>query len=327
MDPLGTSVSLNLASQRQALWHERRKYNHSGFGWGSISLPVFPRCDQRGEDDPGVWRAPQSHQCGRDSAADKKQRQLPNGGQPEQHQGTQEHKHKLQSSCGWTCLSFPGLMAVCLCHLYSRTFQSPRWRTSLKPWKKTRTSKSSAWQQHGVTTRSLWWEGVACGLRLASLTRANSMFTSYGFISSSQVFGDMLRENKTLQSLNLETNFITGAGVQALVDALRDNDTLTEIKIDNQVPVALMKIFMKFTEFLWNEGLWYGVFCIYLCFIKGQCSWSQGKLFWMKWFHRVQCSTNAQTTSGKKHGSRVSTSREEVILLPRGQVSDIRTFH
>uniref|UniRef100_A0A7N9B1S5 Tropomodulin 2 n=1 Tax=Mastacembelus armatus TaxID=205130 RepID=A0A7N9B1S5_9TELE len=47
-------------------------------------------------------------------------------------------------------------------------------------------------------------------------------------------FGEMLRENKALQSLNLESNFITGAGVQALVDALRDNDTLTEIKIDNQ---------------------------------------------------------------------------------------------
>uniref|UniRef100_A0AAQ5Y8U9 Tropomodulin 2 n=1 Tax=Amphiprion ocellaris TaxID=80972 RepID=A0AAQ5Y8U9_AMPOC len=48
------------------------------------------------------------------------------------------------------------------------------------------------------------------------------------------VFSEMLRENKTLRSLNLESNFITGAGVQALVDALRDNDTLTEIKIDNQ---------------------------------------------------------------------------------------------
>ncbi|KAM4602398.1 tropomodulin-2 [Polymixia lowei] len=47
-------------------------------------------------------------------------------------------------------------------------------------------------------------------------------------------FGDMLRENKTLRSLNLESNFITGVGVQALVDALRDNDTLIEIKIDNQ---------------------------------------------------------------------------------------------
>ena len=46
----------------------------------------------------------------------------------------------------------------------------------------------------------------------------------------------MLRANKTLRSLNLESNFITGAGVQAVVDALRDNDTLTEIKIDNQVP-------------------------------------------------------------------------------------------
>ncbi|KAF7656624.1 hypothetical protein LDENG_00038660 [Lucifuga dentata] len=47
-------------------------------------------------------------------------------------------------------------------------------------------------------------------------------------------FSEMLRENKTLLSLNMESNFITGTGVQALVDALRDNDTLTEIKIDNQ---------------------------------------------------------------------------------------------
>ncbi|XP_054627589.1 tropomodulin-2 [Dunckerocampus dactyliophorus] len=47
-------------------------------------------------------------------------------------------------------------------------------------------------------------------------------------------FSEMLRENKTLRSLNLESNFITGAGMQVLIDALRDNDTLTEIKIDNQ---------------------------------------------------------------------------------------------
>ncbi|XP_057204208.1 tropomodulin-2 isoform X1 [Triplophysa rosa] len=47
-------------------------------------------------------------------------------------------------------------------------------------------------------------------------------------------FSDMLRENKSLKSLNLESNFITSAGAQALVEALRENDTLTEIKIDNQ---------------------------------------------------------------------------------------------
>ncbi|XP_058521830.1 tropomodulin-2 isoform X1 [Ochotona princeps] len=47
-------------------------------------------------------------------------------------------------------------------------------------------------------------------------------------------FADMLKINKTLKSLNIESNFITGAGILALVEALRENDTLTEIKIDNQ---------------------------------------------------------------------------------------------
>lgn len=58
-----------------------------------------------------------------------------------------------------------------------------------------------------------------------------------------QAFSEMLRENKSLKSLNLESNFITSAGVQALVEALRDNDTLTEIKIDNQVPSYIITIY------------------------------------------------------------------------------------
>lgn len=54
----------------------------------------------------------------------------------------------------------------------------------------------------------------------------------------------MLRVNTKLKSLNIESNFITGVGILALVDALKDNETLTEIKIDNQVSetmVALLK--------------------------------------------------------------------------------------
>ncbi|XP_016018204.2 tropomodulin-2 isoform X3 [Rousettus aegyptiacus] len=47
-------------------------------------------------------------------------------------------------------------------------------------------------------------------------------------------FADMLKVNKTLKSLNVESNFITGTGILGLVEALRENDTLTEIKIDNQ---------------------------------------------------------------------------------------------
>lgn len=52
---------------------------------------------------------------------------------------------------------------------------------------------------------------------------------------NNKAFADMLKVNKTLKSLNIESNFITGAGILALVEALRENDTLTEIKIDNQV--------------------------------------------------------------------------------------------
>ncbi|KAJ6664078.1 hypothetical protein lerEdw1_008293 [Lerista edwardsae] len=47
-------------------------------------------------------------------------------------------------------------------------------------------------------------------------------------------FADMLRANRTLKSLNVESNFITAAGMLALINALKENDTLTEIKIDNQ---------------------------------------------------------------------------------------------
>lgn len=47
-------------------------------------------------------------------------------------------------------------------------------------------------------------------------------------------FADMLKVNKTLRSLNVETNFITGTGILALVEALKEHKTLTEIKIANQ---------------------------------------------------------------------------------------------
>ncbi|ELV10621.1 Tropomodulin-3 [Tupaia chinensis] len=47
-------------------------------------------------------------------------------------------------------------------------------------------------------------------------------------------FADMLKVNKTLKSLNMESNFITGTGILAVIDALRDNETLAELKVDNQ---------------------------------------------------------------------------------------------
>ncbi|XP_026565550.1 tropomodulin-2-like isoform X2 [Pseudonaja textilis] len=53
-------------------------------------------------------------------------------------------------------------------------------------------------------------------------------------LNNIKAFADTLKVNKTLKSLNIESNFVTGTGILALVDALKGNEVLTEIKIDNQ---------------------------------------------------------------------------------------------
>ena len=50
-----------------------------------------------------------------------------------------------------------------------------------------------------------------------------------------QACAEMLQENTSLQSLNIESNFITAEGMKAVVKAMGSNATLVELKIDNQV--------------------------------------------------------------------------------------------
>ncbi|KAK2543483.1 Tmod4 [Columba livia] len=45
---------------------------------------------------------------------------------------------------------------------------------------------------------------------------------------------EMLTENKTLQSLNIESNFITSAGMMSILKAMQHNSTLCELRVDNQ---------------------------------------------------------------------------------------------
>uniref|UniRef100_A0A3Q2Q143 Tropomodulin 4 (muscle) n=1 Tax=Fundulus heteroclitus TaxID=8078 RepID=A0A3Q2Q143_FUNHE len=45
---------------------------------------------------------------------------------------------------------------------------------------------------------------------------------------------EMLQENTSLQSLNIESNFITSDGMMAIIKAMANNATLVELKIDNQ---------------------------------------------------------------------------------------------
>lgn len=46
-----------------------------------------------------------------------------------------------------------------------------------------------------------------------------------------------MRENRSLQSLNIESNFISSTGLMAVLKAVRENATLTELRVDNQVSI------------------------------------------------------------------------------------------
>lgn len=50
-----------------------------------------------------------------------------------------------------------------------------------------------------------------------------------------KALAEMLKVNKVLKTLNVESNFISGAGILRLVEALPHNTSLVELKIDNQV--------------------------------------------------------------------------------------------
>ncbi|KAM4663868.1 tropomodulin-4 [Discoglossus pictus] len=45
---------------------------------------------------------------------------------------------------------------------------------------------------------------------------------------------EMLKENKTLQTLNIESNFISSTGMMAVMQAMKKNSTLSELRVDNQ---------------------------------------------------------------------------------------------
>lgn len=60
-----------------------------------------------------------------------------------------------------------------------------------------------------------------------------------------QACAEMLQENTSLQSLNIESNFITADGMMAIIKAMANNATLVELKIDNQVRKVLVnKVFI-----------------------------------------------------------------------------------
>ncbi|XP_075048102.1 tropomodulin-4-like [Mixophyes fleayi] len=62
-------------------------------------------------------------------------------------------------------------------------------------------------------------------------TRSNDPVTSPIY---PQAVAEMLKGNSTLESLNIESNFISSAGMMAVIKAMKNNSTLADLKVDNQ---------------------------------------------------------------------------------------------
>uniref|UniRef100_A0A3P8VHW5 Tropomodulin 4 (muscle) n=1 Tax=Cynoglossus semilaevis TaxID=244447 RepID=A0A3P8VHW5_CYNSE len=65
---------------------------------------------------------------------------------------------------------------------------------------------------------------------------------------------EMLQENTSLLSLNIESNFITADGMMAIIKAMANNATLMELKIDNQRQKLGDSVEMEIASMLENNS-------------------------------------------------------------------------
>uniref|UniRef100_A0A2K5CZY6 Tropomodulin 4 n=1 Tax=Aotus nancymaae TaxID=37293 RepID=A0A2K5CZY6_AOTNA len=81
---------------------------------------------------------------------------------------------------------------------------------------------------------------IAMLSELCEAMKTNTYVRSFSLVATrsgdpiANAVADMLRENRGLQSLNIESNFISSTGLMAVLKAVRENATLTELRVDNQ---------------------------------------------------------------------------------------------
>lgn len=63
-----------------------------------------------------------------------------------------------------------------------------------------------------------------------------------------QAVGNMLKVNRTLKVLNVESNFLSGSGIKSILESLLDNEVIEEIRVDNQRSQYGNKVEMDMVE-------------------------------------------------------------------------------
>ncbi|KAI5948052.1 Leiomodin-2 [Manis javanica] len=87
-------------------------------------------------------------------------------------------------------------------------------------------------------------------LRDNTVVRAFSLANTRADDSAATAIADMLRANRCIVSINVESNFITGKGILAIMRALQHNTVLTELRFHNQRHIMGSQVEMEIVKLL-----------------------------------------------------------------------------
>ncbi|ELR58006.1 Leiomodin-2 [Bos mutus] len=92
--------------------------------------------------------------------------------------------------------------------------------------------------------------------RFAEALKANTVVKTFSLAntraddSAATAIADMLRVNRHITSINIESNFITGKGILAIMRALQHNTVLTELRFHNQRHIMGSQVEMEIVKLL-----------------------------------------------------------------------------
>ncbi|XP_008568998.1 PREDICTED: leiomodin-2 [Galeopterus variegatus] len=99
-----------------------------------------------------------------------------------------------------------------------------------------------------ITTQTL--SRFAEALKDNTVVKTFSLANTHADDGAATAIAEMLRVNKHITSINIESNFITGRGILAIMRALQHNTVLTELRFHNQRHIMGSQVEMEIVKLL-----------------------------------------------------------------------------
>lgn len=100
-----------------------------------------------------------------------------------------------------------------------------------------------------IPTLQEYCEAIKTNTHLKKLSIVNTRSND----GVAKALASMLQINRVLEVLNIESNFMTGEGIKAILEALVSNDVLKEFRLDNQRQQFGNQVEMEIAEILTNN--------------------------------------------------------------------------